>query len=157
MGREYRAYVSMLNPILSTQLKKVEGLEIKLTPDDIEAAAVPEHHAAQMTRYLFLRSEGNANTIIKASMERDEHPLETWRSLSWEYDPKGLGTELLELSDLVSPSKLRAKTLAGISMAIESWEAMERRHKERQGIESLKKFASVFSSSWYPRNSPKTS
>jgi hypothetical protein len=33
-----RAYVSMLNPILSTQLKKVEGLETKLTPEDIEAA-----------------------------------------------------------------------------------------------------------------------
>ena len=41
----------------------------------------------------------------------------------------------MELSDFASPSKLRAKTLAGISMAIESWEAMERRHKERQEIE----------------------
>jgi hypothetical protein len=129
-----RAYVSMLSPLLSTQLKKVEGLETKLTTEDIQQAAVPEHHAAQMTRFLLLQSVGNANTLIKASMERNEHPLETWRSLSWEYDPKGLGTELLELSDLVSPNKLRAKTLADISMAIESWEAMERRHKERQGI-----------------------
>ena len=67
-----------------------------------------------MSRFLLLQSVGNANTLIKASMERNEHPLETWRSLSWEYDPKGLGTELLELSDLVSPNKLRAKTLADI-------------------------------------------
>ena len=60
-----RAYVAMLNPLLSTHLKNVEGLETKLTPEDLEAAAVPEHYAAKMTRYLFLRSEGNANTIIK--------------------------------------------------------------------------------------------
>ena len=88
-----------------------------------------------MSRYLLLRSEGNANTRVKASLERGEHALETWRSLSWEYDPKGLGTELVELSDLVSPSRLKAKTLTDIGMAIESWEALERRHKERQGIE----------------------
>ena len=125
----------MLSPTLSQQLKKVEGLEAKLTIDDIEAAAVPEHHASQMSRYLLLRSEGNANTRVKASLERGEHALETWRSLSWEHDPKGLGTELVELSDLVSPSKLKAKTLTDIGKAIESWEALERRHKERQGIE----------------------
>jgi hypothetical protein len=70
----------------------VESLEAKLTIDDIETAAVPEHHAFQMSRYLLLRSEGNANTRVKASFERNEHPLEKWRSLSWEYDPKGLGT-----------------------------------------------------------------
>ena len=64
-----RAYVSMLNPILSTHLKRVEGIETKLTTADIEAAAVPEHHAAQMTRFLLLQSVGNANTLIKASME----------------------------------------------------------------------------------------
>ena len=68
-----RAYVSMLNPLLSTQLKKVEGLETKLNTEDIEAAAVPEHHAAQMTRFLLLQSVGSANTLIKASME-PEHP-----------------------------------------------------------------------------------
>ena len=62
-----------------------------------------------MTRYLTLRSEGNANTMIKASVERNDHALETWRALSWEHDPKGLGSELIELSGLVSPIKLRAK------------------------------------------------
>jgi len=130
-----RAYVAMLSPTLSQQLKKVEGLEAKLTLDDLEAAAVPEHHASQMSRYLLLLSEGNANTRVKASPAQGEHALETWRSLSWEYDRKGLGTEFVELSDLVSTSKLRAKTLTDIGMAIESWEALERRHKERQGIE----------------------
>ena len=77
--------------------------------------------------------------MIKASIERNEHPLETWRTLSWEHDPKGLDSELIELSDLVSPTKLRAKSLPEISMAIESSEAMERRHKERQGIELAEK------------------
>ena len=69
----------------------VEGLETKLTAADIEALAVPEHHAAQLSRYLYLRSEGHANTIVKASSDREVHPLETWRALSWEHDPKGLG------------------------------------------------------------------
>ena len=65
-----RAYVSMLSPILSDRLKKVEGLDTKLTAEDIQASAIPEHHAAQMTRFLLLQSVGNANTLIKASMER---------------------------------------------------------------------------------------
>ena len=84
--------------------------------------------------------------MIKASVERNEHPPEKWRDLSWEHDPKGLGTELIESSGLVSPTKLRAESLAGISAAIESWEAMERRHKHRQGIELPERFASASSS-----------
>ena len=43
------------------------------------------------------------------------------------------------MSGLVSPTKLRAKPLAEVSAAIESWEAMERRHKQRQGIELQEK------------------
>ena len=105
-----------------------------LAPEDINNAAVPDHHATQLSRYLLLRSEANANTLIKASQERDEHPLETWRILSHEYDPKGLGSELAEIQNLTAPSKLRAKSAAGISMAIEAWEALERRHKDRHDL-----------------------
>ena len=130
-----RAYVEMLSPTLAEQLKAVEGRESPIAPDELNQAAVPEQHAAQLSRFLKLRSEGNANTLIEASQARREHPLETWRILSWEYDPKGLGSELTELHDLVSPSKLRAKSIAGLSMAIEAWEEQERRHKERQGVE----------------------
>ena len=86
-AEDTRAYVAMLSPILADQLKKVEGLETKLSQADIDAALVPEHHAQQLSRYLTLRSEGNPNTMIKASVERNEHPLETWRALSWEHDP----------------------------------------------------------------------
>ena len=82
-----RAYVENLSPHLASRLKQVEGLEAKLAQVDIEAAAIQESHAQQLTRYLSLRSEGNANTMIKASIERGEHPLETWRALSWEHDP----------------------------------------------------------------------
>jgi len=134
-AEDTRAYVAMLSPMLSKNLKTVEGRETKLESVDFDAAAVPEHHAAQLSRYLSLRSEGHANTIVKASIERNEHSLETWRCLSWEYDPKGLGTKLIELNELLSPAKLRAKTIAGISVAIEAWEALERRHKERQALE----------------------
>ena len=105
-SEDTRAYVSMLSPTLAKQLKAVEGMEVPLTPEDINNAAVPEHHATQLSRYLLLRSEANANTLIKASQERDEHPLETWRILSHEYDPKGLGSELAEIQNLTAPSKL---------------------------------------------------
>ena len=115
-----RAYVENLSPHLASRLKQVEGLEAKLAQVDIEAAAIQESHAQQLTRYLSLRSEGNANTMIKASIDRGEHPLETWRALSWEHDPKGLGSELIELSGLVSPTKLKAKSIAEISSAIEA-------------------------------------
>ena len=130
-----RACVAMFSPTLAQQLKKVEGLEAKLTQAAIEPAAVPERHDAQMTRYLPTRSEGIANTMIKTSMERSEHHLETWRSMSWEYDPKCFGSELVELSDLVSHNKVHAKSLSEVSMAIASLEPTEHRHEERQGIE----------------------
>ena len=90
-AEDTRAYVAMLIPDLAKKLKTVEGLEIKLAQLDIDAADIPESHAQQLTRYFTLRFEGNANTMIKASIERGEHPLETWRALSWEHDPKGLG------------------------------------------------------------------
>ena len=61
--------------------------------------------------------------------------LEQWRRLSWENDPKGLGSELVELQEPTNPEKMRSKTVAGISSAIELWEELERRHRERQGIE----------------------
>ena len=77
-----RAYVENLSPHLASRLKHVEGLEAKLTQVDIDAAAIQESHAQQLTRYLSLRSEGNANTKIKASIDRGGHPLDTWRALS---------------------------------------------------------------------------
>ena len=76
-AEDTRAYVEMLSNEVSVLLKQVEGREVKLTEEELKAAAMPDHHAAQLMRYLLLRSEGNANTIVKASHERQEHPLET--------------------------------------------------------------------------------
>ena len=118
MGRRHQSLCGHAQSHLRSTAQKVEGLEAKLSPADIEAAAVPESHAQQLTRFLTLRSEGYANTMIKASVEHNGHPLETWRALSWEHGPKGLGSELIELSGLVSPTKLRAKSLAEVCAAI---------------------------------------
>ena len=74
-AEDTRAYVSMLSRPLANSLKLVEGREAKLTTAEIESAEIPEHHAAQLSRYLHLRSEGNSNTLIKASQERGEHAL----------------------------------------------------------------------------------
>ena len=130
-----RAYVEMLSPTLALQLKQVEGREQPLQEDEITTAGVPEQHAAQLGRYLKLRTEGNAHTIIKSSQARSEHPLEQWRLLSWQHDPKGLGSELIEISELLSPNRLRAKSMAELGSAIETWEDQERRHKERHGVD----------------------
>ena len=87
--------------------------------------------------------------MVKASKDKGEHVLETWRILSKELDPKGLGTELVELSELITPEKLRAKNPAGISAAIESWEAMERRVTKRQETQNYRrKSVSLVFSSW---------
>ena len=129
-----RAYVEMLDVHLAKALKHVENHEAPLTAEEVDQADVAVQSAAQLKRYLKLRTEGNAKTIIKSAQASDTHVLEQWRRLSWEHDPIGLGTELLELHELTSPEKLRAKQTSGISAAIEIWEDLERRHRERQGV-----------------------
>ena len=57
-AEDTRAYVEMLNPQVSLLLKQVEGKEAKLTQEELDSAGMPENHAAQLTRYLLLRSEG---------------------------------------------------------------------------------------------------
>ena len=103
-----RAFVEMLSERLAVQLKAVEGREQPLTEEELREAQIPGNHAAQMSRYLRLRTDGNDQTLIKAAQDRNEHPLEQWRRLSWEHDPKGLGSDLVELHEPVSPSKVRA-------------------------------------------------
>ena len=132
-SEDTRAFVENLSLELAAELKQVEGRQEPLTSEELELLDVAEADFAQMGRFLRLNTEGHINTMVKSSVEKGEHVLETWRLISKELDPKGLGTELVELSDLVSPAKLGAKTPAGISAAIESWEAMERRVKDRQG------------------------
>ena len=131
-SEDTRAFVENLSTTLAKELKQVEGRDDALTEDDLANSNVADAHGAQMSRFLRLNTEGHANTMVKASADKGEHALETWRLLSKEFDPKGLGTELVELSDLVTPAKLRAKNPTGISAAIESWESMERRVLERQ-------------------------
>ena len=66
-----RAYVAMLSPTLSLQLEKVEGLENKLTTADIDAAKVPEHHAAQLSRYfVFVSWLGGPRQHHREGVER---------------------------------------------------------------------------------------
>ena len=117
-------------------LLHAEGQQEPLTAADIANARVTEEHCRQMSRYLKLRTESgsHAATLIKAAEEKGCHPLEQWRRLSREYDPQGLGSEFLELQDLMAPEKLRAKSAAGISIAIEAWEEMERRHQKRNDL-----------------------
>ena len=131
-SEDTRAFVENLSLNLATELKQVEGRQEPLTEDDTALANINEAHAAQLSRFLRLNTEGHPNTMVKASKDKGEHVLETWRILSKELDPKGLGTELVELSELITPEKLKAKNPAGISAAIESWEAMERRVTKRQ-------------------------
>ena len=94
-----------------------------------------------MGRYLRLRTDGTAKTIVKAAQSSRLHVLEQWRKLSWENDPKGLGSELIELHDLTSPEKIRAKTMNGISAAIELWVHGRRRMGEHK---FLRKVIQVF-------------
>ena len=97
-SEQTRTYVEMMSAELADHMKKVEGLDQPLLVAHIEEAKIPATHTAQLSRYLKLRTEGNANTIVKAAQARKEHPLEQWRRLSWEHDPKGLGTRIETMS-----------------------------------------------------------
>ena len=102
---------------------------------EFDGFLLPDANVTQLQRYFKLRTEGNAKTIIKPAQADRFNILEQWRRLSWEYDPINLGTDLIELQELTSPEKLRAKTINGISAAIERWEELERRHRDRQGTQ----------------------
>ena len=129
-----RSYIENMDQEVANALKAVENREAPVLQAEFDSFLLADSHTAQLRRYLKLRTQGNAKTIIKAAQADKLNVLEQWRRLSWEYDPIGLGTELIELQDLMSPERLRAKSLAGISAAIESWENLERRHRDRQGI-----------------------
>ena len=104
---KFPRFVEMLNLNLAKHPKAVEAPQNQLNPEELEQASVPGFHAGELS--LKFNSEGNAKTMIKTSQARGEHPLETSRILSWECDPKELGTELSELNDLVSTNKLNAR------------------------------------------------
>ena len=131
-----RSYIEIMDQEIANALKAVENRppESPVLQEEFDSLLLVDSHVAQLRRYLKLRTQGNAKTIVKAAQADKLNVLEQWRRLSWEYDPIGLGTELLELQELMSPERLRAKTTAGISAAIESWENLERRHRDRQGI-----------------------
>ena len=132
-----RSYIENLDTAMAEHLQAVECVETALTPSQIAESQITEEHAKQLGRYLKLRTESSshAHSVIKAAQEKKLHPLEQWRLLSREYDPKGLGSEFVEMQELMAPEKLRAQSVAGISAAIEAWEDMERRHKKRNGLE----------------------
>ena len=131
-----RSYIENLDARLAKLLKEVEGRSEPITEDEIRTSAVDAGHVAQLNRYLKLRTEPSShpNTIINAAQSDEIHPLEQWRRLSHEYDPKGLGSEFVEMQELMAPEKLRARSVGGVSAAIEAWEEVERRHKARHGL-----------------------
>ena len=131
-----RSYIENLSTRLADLLKEAEGRSDPLSEAELIAAAIEEKHVAQLNRYLKLRTEpsSNPNTLIKAAQANKVHPLEQWRRLSHEYDPKGLGSEFVEMQELMAPERLRARTVAGVSAAVEAWEAIERRHRECHGL-----------------------
>ena len=142
-----RSYLEILDPDLASALKQVENREAPVLQGEFDALLLNDSHVAQLRRYLKLRTEGNAKTLIKSAQADQIHVLEQWRRLSWEYDPIGLGTELIELQELTSPERLRAKTISGIGAAIERWEELERHTEIGKGSSCQTRFGSVYSSS----------
>ena len=60
-----RAYVEMLSVDLATKMKQIEGIQTPLANEHLDEATleIPEHHLSQLGRYLYLRAEGNPNTM----------------------------------------------------------------------------------------------
>ena len=129
-----KEYVGMLSQELATGLSEAEGNENHLPPDAVTRVGANAQDDNQLGKFLLIKTEGIAHSIVKAAQKEKVSGLEQWRRLSREFDLKGLGSDLLELQELTSPDKLRAKTVHGISAAIQGWEDLERRHLERQSL-----------------------
>lgn len=129
-----KAYISMLDASLDKHFTAAEVHDEALTAHDLERAGIAQTHDAQIQRLLILRTDSTAHHIVKGAQAEKCNSLEVWRRLATRYDPKGLGSDLLELQELTSPEKMRAKSLEGISSAIQAWEEMERRHLDRNGF-----------------------
>ena len=129
-----KAFIGMLNAPLSKYLTSIEQLDEPITQHQYDEARIPPSHEAQISRLLLLRTDGTPHLIVKGAQAQELTSLETWRLLSAEFDPKGLGSDLMELQELTTPEKLRARNVAGISAAIQAWEELERRHREREGL-----------------------
>ena len=129
-----KAYIGMMEASLPLQLTAVEALDDPVSEERLRTAAIDADHEAQLSRFLLLRTSGVPHQIVKGAQADKVSSLETWRRLAARYDPRGLGSDLIELQELTAPERLRAKTIEGISTAIQSWESLERRHSERQGL-----------------------
>ena len=129
-----KAYIGMLSATLPLDLTAMEALEEPVTESQLSAANISPEHELELARFLLLQTAGVPHQIVKGAQAEKVSALETWRRLAFRYDPKGLGSDLLELQELTAPERIRAKTLEGLSAAIQSWEALERRHSERQGL-----------------------
>ena len=92
-----RSYIEIMDQEIANALKAVENRppESPVLQEEFDSLLLVDSHVAQLRRYLKLRTQGNAKTIVKAVQADKLNVLEQWRRLSWEYDPIGLGTELL--------------------------------------------------------------
>ena len=86
-----RAYIEIMDADLASALKQVENREASMLQGEIDAFLLNDSHGAQLPCCLKLRTEGSAT----AQAEK-VHVLEQWR-LTCEYDPIGLGIELIQL------------------------------------------------------------
>ena len=70
--------------------------------------------------------------LWKASVELNENPgLEQWRRLAALYDPSAAGRSLDDSRQILSPPK--AAKIDDFSHAIQAWENLQQRHRERTG------------------------
>ena len=83
----------------------------------------------ELQHLLISRTEGEALEVVRGA-ER-ELGLEQWRRLAALYDPSVAGRSLDDSRQILSPPK--AAKIDDLSHAIQAWENLERRHRERTG------------------------
>ena len=83
----------------------------------------------ELQHFLISRTEGEALEGVRRA-ER-EPGLEQWRRLAALYDPLAAGRSLDDSRQIFSP--LKAAKIDDLSHAIQAWENLEQRHRERTG------------------------
>ena len=82
-----------------------------------------------MQHFLISRTEGEALEGVRRAEQ--EPCLEQWRRLAALYDPLAAGRSLDDSRQIFSP--LKAANIDDLSHAIQAWENLEQRHRERTG------------------------
>ena len=120
-------FLSFVQDDLGQILRTIEGRATEVTLADLPGLGVRGDTDVQLRHILVNRTEGDALECVRAA--RDKTGIEQWRQLSNLYDPNTASNSLQDCRVLMNPP--RVSDLSKLPHAIQMWENLERRYRDR--------------------------